>query len=872
MRQGTRLQHLSVWLAVFAGLVVLMSNVTLNDGTSKNLDDAHFGALTAGDDVFIKLSSQLTINAPPHANRGYLGRFVVESGSKITIDGRSIRQLSFSSGSGTLSYGDTITGGTSGATAEFIGFVSGDATGGVALLRSVSGGPFQGESISATSWSATADGADTVGMLLLLLDEAPSYEDNEIGVDGELEILGEWIELGSGDGSASQTVEHWTGDLGLPDVVAGVWVETGSGTGVYQKYVNIGARPFTDFGNGDLGLVCKMTFGDATITFGDGTNGKVPPSGAKIRVPNVHLCSTTSASAPTPTLNTSLTSRARFKHFLNSTLTIDKGEINMDGGHDGILGAQTISNASFCRSFTHRQDSVLRTYTDCIFSGDGGGGSYQDYYDNNPCRNQSAGATFDDCAILLRGQQQDYLILNGRNFTFTDCWLSTSLNRTNGSVHYFACENGTDVLFDGCKVIGQSLRANNSANVTVLDCLYADRRTNSEDTSAATNAFWFVNVTNGKIDGVGFLLGTTGRPYNQVVYLDSCNGVKVRNIGTEASPLNFGSHTFSMLYLYQIYSGIQINKCYGQNARGDAFEGDSQGSGVVCDSYGLYTSEKFDAPYANAYYRQLRQFSGTLGSSTGVSTSLSTYGTHFLDTRISTTAGRFHILFTPPSSEEPSASSYSVVAGNPTFNGSGRLVFNAVNDQVLYETQKQIVGYDGFANAAPTLAGSGSGFYVEYAINTGSGWSAYKEATGANLSGESIPATGFHLRVRIKLTSGAGTYLNGFYLELTTDNTTWDNNQLPVKDLVDVVLENVVGGSEYRIENLVSGEVLTGTKSGAGDLSVQMSYSGSNESLEIRVRRATSAPKYKPLTTQATLTSSGARVYVAQQPFPAFLG
>jgi hypothetical protein len=52
----------------------------------------------------------------------------------------------------------------------------------------------------------------------------------------------------------------------------------------------------------ESGFVFGQTFGNSTVTFGTSTAGGVPPSGARIRIPNVHI-GTTSVGAPTTEVN-----------------------------------------------------------------------------------------------------------------------------------------------------------------------------------------------------------------------------------------------------------------------------------------------------------------------------------------------------------------------------------------------------------------------------------------------------------------------------------------------------------------------------------------------------------------------------------------
>jgi hypothetical protein len=122
------------------------------------------------------------------------------------------------------------------------------------------------------------------------------------GVPCAVEATGNWISIGTGNGQAGQTATHWDADY-----CPCVWVETGSGTGVYEKYLNLSASAagvahtvgLSNVGAGKYGRY--FTQSGATLTFGGGANGKCPPNGANIRVPNLiitYIGATSTTSLP----------------------------------------------------------------------------------------------------------------------------------------------------------------------------------------------------------------------------------------------------------------------------------------------------------------------------------------------------------------------------------------------------------------------------------------------------------------------------------------------------------------------------------------------------------------------------------------------
>lgn len=101
-------------------------------------------------------------------------------------------------------------------------------------------------------------------------------------------VIGDWFELGTANGTAGQTLQHY-----CKDAISAIQVETGSGTGVYEWWSAVGTRANFTTTYFDTSDRCKVFDVSDTglITFNGvgGTVGKLPVSGARIRVPNIHF-------------------------------------------------------------------------------------------------------------------------------------------------------------------------------------------------------------------------------------------------------------------------------------------------------------------------------------------------------------------------------------------------------------------------------------------------------------------------------------------------------------------------------------------------------------------------------------------------------
>lgn len=168
-------------------------------------------------------------------------------------------------------------------------------------------------------------------------------------------VEGDWIQIGTGNDTAAQTIDISTYDIPYPTFLE---VETGSGTGIYEKW-NIAVDGVTgDFNNyncfipqpvwgtGEMGNVFFYNPDTKVLKVGDGTNGNKIVNGAKVRMPNIYLMGKIPFSYATTTNNTTATGSVLgvvdtrlFSTATNAfTVTIDNEVIT--------LGARTGTNVN----------------------------------------------------------------------------------------------------------------------------------------------------------------------------------------------------------------------------------------------------------------------------------------------------------------------------------------------------------------------------------------------------------------------------------------------------------------------------------------------------------------------------------------------
>lgn len=83
---------------------------------------------------------------------------------------------------------------------------------------------------------------------------------------------------------------------------------------------------------------------------------------------------------------------------------------------------------------------------------------------------------------------------------------------------------------------------------------------------------------------------------------------------------------------------------------------------------------------------------------------------------------------------------------------------------------------------------------------------------------------------------------------------------------VNIVLTNVVSGSTYYVYKTAGGALLGSGTASSSTVTIPNVPYVADFGITIRVRKGSTAPKYIPLETQATVNSVGASVYIGQSP------
>lgn len=305
-------------------------------------------------------------------------------------------------------------------------------------------------------------------------------------------------------------------------------------------------------------------------------------------------------------------------------------------------------------------------------------------------------------------------------------------------------------------------------------------------TTSSTNAVSVLEFTTGgsgnTVDGMSLPIAANG-PYTALVTVNACYSTIIKNLGSYASPLTLNSSVTGLIVNSVGNSdGITVKRCYAANTRTGLYAFVNSDTNVLLEHvYGDYADTTV-LPALNAKAKNC----GLTSAATG---QVSVYGTHWHTRFTSTTAGFLEILCNEPTTA--SAAQCAITAGTPQFNSSGKILATVVNQAVVWETDWTVLGYTAFTNSAPTITGTNVTYSsgarwgnhdIHYALDTGSGYGAWKDLTAANLSGETISASaGFRIKVRVTCaTASATNAITNMRIAMTTTSAAQGDNLYPL--------------------------------------------------------------------------------------------
>ncbi len=395
-----------------------------------------------------------------------------------------------------------------------------------------------------TGIGASATGADVAGWLEIVGDEAGLCTVNRLNL---FKVRGAYYEIGTTDGTRATTYQ--IPSSGMLQYHAGVEVETGSGTGVYEFYPCAGSLAATSANiatDAVRGKVCWISTA-GLLRFGhDGTNstgGYIVPSGRKIRIPNIFFANCTTAARTANVLpNATLATRYEFATTGGGAIDIDKASIgwymNINQPYSlaltnvGILTALVATEIASPIAWSNVNVGQEAANTQIALT-------------MNLC---FAGGTMTDCKWVRAAQATSgtYVVsmTDVSGLTITNGLSRSLVKAANATTGSYTLTRVLNTTFIGSISGGGRTFMVGCDTVTFSTTTYFDHPATTTGTALPMYVWDLGTAASYSLvfDGLSFGGLTLVQPYSGVlnIAVAGCNDIKLRNLGTAASPLDMG--------------------------------------------------------------------------------------------------------------------------------------------------------------------------------------------------------------------------------------------------------------------------------------------------------------------------------------------
>jgi hypothetical protein len=731
----------------------------------------------------------------------------------------------------------------------------------------------------------------------------------------------------TGAGQTGQCIVA-TSNSATPTYTNGLPTFTGSATeGVYFALSRVEMATFSFIPTDVRGKFCGVDPIAGTVQLalrGANNAGFKPPSGCKVRIPNVFLSTTTPVDNFAPML-TALNTRYYFQSgnpgpnvkgavlnwFNTGNMVISDScttqFIGSTSGGNVCVGVGLIATATVALTFAN------------AFAG---GATDSRFTRRSNTAVFSAGATTN---VAFRRCRFDMIAR----------WQGISQRTPASGIGNFVTMNlgmSNCVLEDIEVINGQTSIAAGNSNILIKNFKYADVMTGG--TPAMASQAFAVTGTNVEIDGFASLGGLPNvHPYDFIVNLAASyfTNLKISNIGTPTAPYDCGSvNPMGSILNGGPGSQGKLRRIYTTNNR----------SGPVLFTTTMPLFEMFDVWATGSQFTDL---GGQSITSRGGRWSNfrrgfpNCNGTHWDDAYNSTTTGRISVMANEPTAA--SASQFSTTFGTGSgYTGAGSVVLSNLADEAVWTSPYRLYGHTAFGGGGSCGGENTQNLIWEYKIDTGSGFGASwtflantvrtvgnpadgattvtvsaadlaalarqpqigdyiqhstfrlpQDTTITNIAGNVItvsnafisnplgalgtisfspvnvavsPANGYLLQIRCRPTVAAvGTLTTGFSAGIQT-NATDQQIPHPLPGAL-VNISNLVPQSRVKVSRVDTGALLQQASCGAGtSLAFDFQYAGA---VRVEARNASGTPAYKPWVTQVSISSAAATNIVALQ-------
>lgn len=803
-----------------------MANILVTETGDTNINNVPVWLLA--DQILNYADTRIVIDTEPHLKNG--AHLVTITGqaynSGVLIDGRNIRHLTFSNGSGSLLYNHVVTGATSGATGKFMRIINSN----VLKLKQVSGTFVSGETLISTSWSGVAVGGSRIGCMNVIVRKGAQISPFS---GGKIEIKGDWFEIGTATGLGTLPVGEYERNIYIP----AIWVETSVGSGVYRKWLNKSlAQAFSGVGStGEFGNWFEHQQNALNITFGNGTNGARPPSGVKVRIPNVIISagSTTVNGTQDFTGGTFLWGRFHTNNY--GELDVDKANVC------GVLFNCSAGTSVTLKNWCHISDFTMNNITGRVDLYNGAwcpipiSGGVNAYTFINNC---NGGIYVDDCLGCSWG---GYGLYMSGCINYSEITNSIFKARTTNNAMYIQYSSNLHLeniqCLTGENAFMEAMLLSECNNVK-LKSIQLSSNIRESGTIVATTAIGTGYCNNIEIEGVS-VIGGAG--FGALVSLNGTTIATIKNTGQRGTPMNaINNNTRFATYSQSAQDIVIANVHLHSTASGLV-------SGNVTKEVVLQNISHANGNVIATQFTPNMQLKGVQGLDITSNQLVNRDATGAPDYILydgfnqAGNEGQIGVIF----QKQDTRNIYTIVAGTPVFSDLGDLYMRSVGDEVHIEWDYFIKGHENIANINAVLRTSNASatpastnIEVYYDLDTGSGFSGtWKLATGTNMTAETISATGFKPKFKlVTTTANSGNLVSCLYIRTTTSQSSINANHYPIRpQQATLTLNGLKDNSEVRIYEAGTSTEIAGIENSSGNFQYTYEYQGSSIAVDIVV-------------------------------------
>lgn len=480
----------------------------------------------------------------------------------------------------------------------------------------------------------------------------------------------------------------------------------------------------------------KFCYSDETngiITIAKRTGGPIagykPPSGCKVRIPNVILGS----AAPVDYSVNSNNSTVATRYDLTTTAA---GAVNICNAvcnwYISASSAYSVTIEESCFSATIALTNIASTTTilSCAVSG------FRTVSASAiTATNCYSGGVINNCTLSRTTTATNGSVLSlsvCKGFSATNNTLITfppliGRNVKTALAYTFAITNSDSNSLSNCAYIGGGGNIDTANNTTITNAQYADCM---YGTTFAFATYAFAVLTSDKVFIDGFsAYGSIENvhPYAGIAsYTTSCANVELRNVGTPANPYNAG--TVNAMGLLAAFLATTVNatmrRVYGVNLRTAAISTVNTIQGLRLYNVWADGTDSQVMVAVDALSQGCRWSNpGTVQSAV--------YGTHWEDAYISETDGRLMIVANEPlaSTTNQVSSTFGLGAG---FTSAGNASVPNLTDTITWTMPYYALGHTGIAsNPDPTnpwavVGTNQQSLEFQYQFDNGTGFGAWK--------------------------------------------------------------------------------------------------------------------------------------------------